>query len=103
MLFLWLIEQWLRAFRPRLSRARTTLASQAELVMTERSTALRVWVGLVLVFVISSLIAFGLNSTMLRLRPGDWSNILFTNAFFLFVIGATDYPERIRKSSVLRI
>ena len=72
---------------------------------TERKAALLLWIGLVLVmgFVISLLIAFGLNGMMLRLRPADWSDVLFTNAFFLFVIGTTDYPERIRKSSALKL
>src|ERR1700693_742061 len=72
--------------------------------MTERTTVLLVWIGLVLVmaFVISTLIAFGLEGMILRAPPAGWSDVLLTNALFLFILGATDYPERIRKSSALK-
>ena len=71
---------------------------------SDRKVALLLWIGLmlVMVFAISSLIAFGLNGMMVRMPPMGSSDVLLTNAVFLYVIGATDFPERIRRSPALK-
>ncbi len=70
----------------------------------ENWLATLVWLSLIftIVFLASSLVAFGLDGMAARLPPVDWTDVLFANAFFLFVIGATDYPGTIRKVPVLR-